>query len=89
MKYTAHTLKKLENVFKEGGYTIRYAKGNFGSGYCLFHNKKFIIINKLYDTEARINVLMEVLLAADFNDESMSDNTIKHYTEFLGMLEKV
>lgn len=89
MKYTTHTLKKIENVFKEGGYTLRYAKGNFGSGYCLFDKKKFIIINKLYSTEARINVLMEVLLNADFDDSTMSDATIKHYTEFLNQLEKM
>ena len=33
MRYTQTTLKKLEDVFNELDYTVRYEKGNFQSGY--------------------------------------------------------
>ncbi|MFT4972429.1 MAG: hypothetical protein ACI9JY_001633, partial [Saprospiraceae bacterium] len=35
MNYTKHTLKKVELLFEEIGYIVRYEKGNFNSGYCV------------------------------------------------------
>ena len=40
MRYTQTTLKKIEAVFGELDYVIRYEKGNFQSGYCLVENRK-------------------------------------------------
>lgn len=62
-KYTKHFLKKLESLFEELGYVVRYEKGNFQSGYCLVENRKIAVINKFFDTEARIQVLLEILAA--------------------------
>ena len=31
-KYNIAQLKKMEDIFKEGGYTVRYEKGNFQNG---------------------------------------------------------
>lgn len=58
---TKHSLKKLETLAKELGYTVRYEKGNFTSGYCLVESRRMAIINKFYDTEGRINVLLDIL----------------------------
>ena len=35
MNYTKHTLQKIEDLFKELDYAVRYEKGSFHSGYCL------------------------------------------------------
>ena len=35
MKYTKHLLNKLEDIFSESDYVLRYEKGNFQSGYCI------------------------------------------------------
>jgi hypothetical protein len=45
-KYTPNTLKKLEQLFEEMSYIIRYEKGNFNSGYCLLEEKKIVVINR-------------------------------------------
>lgn len=58
---TNHSLKKLETLAKELGYTVRYEKGNFQSGYCLVESRRVAIINRFYDTEGRINVLYDIL----------------------------
>ena len=58
---TKHSLKKVENLLKELGYTVRYEKGNFTSGYCLVERRKIAIVNKFYDTEGRLNVLYDIL----------------------------
>ncbi len=58
---TKHSLKKVETVAKELGYTVRYEKGNFQSGYALVESRRIAIINKFYDTEGRINCLYDIL----------------------------
>ncbi len=61
MRYTTTTLKKIEEVFKELDYTIRYEKGNFQSGYCMVENRRMAVVNKFFDTEARIHTLLDIL----------------------------
>ncbi|MEM1359872.1 MAG: hypothetical protein AAGF89_16825 [Bacteroidota bacterium] len=58
---TKHSLKKLETLAKELGYIVRYEKGNFQSGYCLVESRQVAIINRFFDTEGRINVLLDIL----------------------------
>ncbi|PPK84070.1 hypothetical protein CLV84_4220 [Neolewinella xylanilytica] len=58
---TKHSLKKLETLMKELGYAVRYEKGNFTSGYCLVEQRRIAIVNKFYDTEGRVNVLLDIL----------------------------
>ena len=40
LKFTKTTLHKIEQIFQEQDYTIRYEKGNFQSGYCIVESKK-------------------------------------------------
>lgn len=61
MKMTKTTLKKLESIFLSLNYSILYEKGSFQSGYCLVEGEQIIVINKFFDTEARINCLIELL----------------------------
>ncbi|MBR9920794.1 MAG: hypothetical protein GYB31_08140 [Bacteroidetes bacterium] len=83
-KYTKYTLKKLETLFEEQEYTIRYEKGNFQSGYCIVENRKIAIINKFFDPEARINVLLEILSNMEEVDtQKMSDPSQKLYKDIL------
>ena len=58
---TKHNLKKVESLAAELGYTVRYEKGNFQSGYCLVETRRIAIINRFFDTEGRLNVLYDIL----------------------------
>ena len=58
---TKHSLKKVEALAGELGYTVRYEKGNFQSGYALVESRRIAIINKFYDTEGRLNCLYDIL----------------------------
>jgi hypothetical protein len=60
VKYTPQFLKKLEEVFEENGYQVRYEKGNFKSGYCIIEDRKMVVINKFAAIESRINTLVEI-----------------------------
>lgn len=75
MRYTQTTLKKIEELFGELDYTIRYEKGNFQSGYCLVENRRMAVVNRFFDTEARINCLMDILSNLEFDPEILSEKS--------------
>ena len=76
-KYTKYLLDKIEDVFKELEYTVRYEKGTFQSGYCIVDEHNIVVVNKFFDTEARINCLLEILDKVPYDADSMSEATQK------------
>ncbi len=74
MRYTQTTLKKLEELFAELDYSVRYEKGSFQSGYCLVEDRRIAVINKFYDTEARINCLLDILQNVPLDPASLSES---------------
>ena len=80
-KYTANTLKKMEQLFEEANYVIRYEKGNFNSGYCVLDDRRIAVINKFLDMEARINVLVEILPTIDIQEDTLSTEMQKWYKQ--------
>jgi len=81
IKYTKHTLKKVEDLFNKVNYTIRYERGNFQSGYCIVENKRIAVINKFYDAEARINCLIEILGNVEIDSEKLDEKEKKLYDQ--------
>ncbi len=61
MKYNRYTLGKLEEIFKQLGYKVRYEKGQFQSGYCIVEHKKVVVVNKFFEVEGRIHILLDIL----------------------------
>lgn len=80
-KYTKHFLKKLEDLFDALSYSIRYEKGNFQSGYCIVENKKIAVINKFFDTEARINTLLDILSTIEVDVDTLEEKQAKLFQE--------
>lgn len=89
-KYTKTTLQKLETVFGEVGYKIRYEKGSFQSGYCMVENRKIAVINRFFDTEARINTLLEILstIKEDLDEESLTEKSLDFYQKITKQAEQ-
>lgn len=81
LKYTTTNLKKLETLFKELNYKIRYEKGHFQSGYCIVNTQNIIIINKFYKTEARMNCLIEILQKMDTTEIELDEENLTLYTK--------
>lgn len=75
MRYTQTTLKKLEQLFDELDYAVRYEKGSFQSGYCLVESRKIAVVNKFFDTEGRINCLLDILSKMDVNTGLLSEKS--------------
>ena len=73
IKYTKHFLNKLEDLFSESDYILRYEKGNFKSGYCILRENKIAVINKFYSLEGKINCIIEILRELSLNTENLSE----------------
>ena len=80
-KYTPNTLKKLEQLFEEARYRIRYEKGNFNSGYCILEDKRIAVINRFLNVEGRINALLEILPSVPVKEEELSGEMLKWYRQ--------
>ena len=83
IKYTASNLKKVENLYKEIGFKIIYEKGQFNSGYCIVNERKIIVINKFYKTDARINCLLNILNVLNADTEGLEPETLTFYKSLI------
>ena len=83
MKYTQHTLDKIERVIEEGGYIIRYERGTFQSGFCILQEKKVVVLNKFLQTEGRINTLIDLLPLLKVNIDDLTHESQKLYDELM------
>lgn len=86
MKYTQHNLDKIERVIEEAGYVIRYERGTFQSGYCILQEKKVVVINKFFQTEGRMNTLIDLLPQLDIHFDSLTRDSQKVYEELMTSL---
>ena len=80
-KYTPNTLKKLEELFEEARYIVRFEKGHFNSGYCILEDKRVVVINKFFNVEGRINALVEILQTIAVNEQELSGEMLKWYRQ--------
>ena len=77
IKYSRHFLNKIEDIFSESDYILRYEKGNFKSGYCVIKDTKVVVVNKFYSLEGKINCLLEIVKSIDFNTENLNPKNVK------------
>jgi hypothetical protein len=83
MKYNQNTLDKIERIAEENGYVIRYERGTFQSGYCILQAKKVIVLNKFFQTEGRINTLVDLLPQLNINFDALTRESQKMYEELM------
>jgi hypothetical protein len=81
IKYNNAFQKKIEDLYDEGGYIVRYEKGSFNSGFCILEKKRVVVINKFHTLDAKINSLIEILNYVDLETETMSESAKKFLQE--------
>jgi hypothetical protein len=77
MNYTKHQLQKIEDLLVEAGYQVRYEKGSFQSGCCLVEERKIAVVNKFFETEGRINTLLDIVDKIELPTEGVSEKSQK------------
>ncbi len=67
-KYNKHTLRKLEAIFEQLDYKVRYEKGNFQSGYCIVEDRKIAVVNRFFDVDGRARTMIDILGTMDLSE---------------------
>jgi hypothetical protein len=83
IKITPNNLTRLEKIFDEAKYVLRYEKGTFNSGFCVLEDKKVVVINKFLNLEGRINTLVDILSALKLDASLMTPESLKLYRQIL------
>ena len=81
-----HTLGK--KILEEAGYTLRYERGTFQSGYCILEARKVVVLNRFLQTEGRINTLIDLMTALAVDPMSLSPDNRRLLQELTGRAEQ-
>jgi hypothetical protein len=81
IKYTQPFLSKLEDIFAESQYILRYEKGNFHAGYCILKETNVVVVNKYFTVEGKINALIEILRQVEINADNLKEKNRKLFLE--------
>lgn len=81
-------MSKLEDLINEGGFLVRYEKGNFKSGYCVLKENKLVLVNNFLPLEGRINILIELVKNLPLEQNFLSDKSSKLF-QFLEENQKI
>jgi hypothetical protein len=71
-RLTKGYLSKLEELVSEGGFMVRYERGNFKSGYCILKENRLVLINNFLPLDGRINTMMDLALNLELQEENLS-----------------
>ena len=80
-RLTKGYLSKLEDLVSEGGYIVRYERGNFKSGYCVLKENRLVLINNFLPLDGRINTMMELAVNLELEEVKLSDKSRRLLTE--------
>lgn len=81
IKFTTHFLSKLEDIFAETNFILRYEKGNFKSGFCILNEQKIVIVNKYFPLDGKINCLIDILRVLQVDISLFKEKTKEFYLE--------
>ena len=76
-KHNKGYLSKLEDLVSEGGFMVRYERGNFKSGYCILKDTKMVLVNNFLPVEGRISCLLELADILPLDLEKLSEKSKK------------
>jgi hypothetical protein len=81
LKYTKPFLSRLEEIFAESDFVLRYEKGNFKAGYCLIKDMKVAIVNKYFPIDGKINCLYDILRSIQLDVAKLSPKSLQLYND--------
>jgi hypothetical protein len=82
-KVTPNNLTRLEKIFGEAKYELRFEKGTFNSGYCVLEHKKVVVVNKFLNLEGRINTLLDILGTMQLDETMLMPESLKLYKQIV------
>lgn len=80
---TQYNLDKIETLYDQLGYKVRYEKGNFKTGACVLQNTKVVVVNKFSNLEIKINSLILILRDFEINQSLLEEKQWLFYKSLM------
>lgn len=77
--FSQYNLDKIEALFNELGYKLRFEKGNFKTGACVIQNSRMVVVNKFSNLEIKILSLVQLLKDFEFEKDQLNDKQLMFY----------
>ncbi len=87
IRYNAATLGRIEKIVEEAGYTLRYERGTFQSGYCILEARKVVVLNRFLQTEGRIHTILELMSSLEIDPLTLSPENCRYLQELTASME--
>ncbi|MBP1683816.1 MAG: hypothetical protein H6Q27_1383 [Ignavibacteriaceae bacterium] len=78
-------LQELKAVADQLGASVRFEKGDFKGGYCIVHDKKVIVINKMTNLQRKVMILSSALKELGVEDIYLSPRIREVIEEMSGL----
>jgi hypothetical protein len=78
-------LQELKSVADQLGATVRFEKGDFKGGYCIIHDKKVIVINKMTNLQKKVMILSSALKELGVDEIYLSPRVREVIEEMSGL----
>ena len=82
VKFTPSFLNKLETLFAESDYILRYEKGNFKAGYCIINSNKVVVVNKYFSLEGKVTCIVQIIRTLKIDESNLSETSLAIYSSF-------
>lgn len=76
---TQNSLDKLEAIFKEFGFRLRYERGSFRTGACMLQNTKVIVVNRFSTVDMKVQSLVQILQTLPIEEAQLSEKLKPFY----------
>lgn len=78
-------LQELKAVADQLGVSVRFEKGDFKGGYCIVHDKKVIVINKMTNLQRKVMILSSAVKELGVEDIYLSPRIREVIEEMSGL----
>ncbi|UIR57021.1 hypothetical protein LZQ00_04210 [Sphingobacterium sp. SRCM116780] len=79
--FTQGNIDKIEELFKDQGYKVRYEKGTFKTGACMLQNSHVVVVNKFSNLEMKIQSLISILNEIEVDESLIKEKHLTIYAQ--------
>ena len=76
---TQSSLDKLELLFSDLGFKLRYEKGSFRTGACILQTSKVVVVNKFSSVDMKVQSLLQILQTLEVDESLINDKLQPFY----------
>ncbi len=86
---TQTSLDKLEVIFSDLGFKLRYEKGSFRTGACILQTSKVVVVNRFSSVDMKVQSLLQILQGIEVDETLISEKIQPFYANIKKTIETI